>query len=577
MQADDRQRWSAGLPWAALGGAALGAADAVRVGVGHRLGLGAPGWAGLSGAAVLPSAGAALLLALLLAWRPWTRDRWTAVLLGAAPSAALLSAVTVQELPGVPEQAVLPTAAGLGLLAGIAVARLLRGLRALRVILAAVVLGAPVLAGQTGRVLLSPGVSGGADHPDLLLVTVDGLRPDRLDAPGELPSLARLAAEGTRLEALVAPGSAPDRAADDLLHARPVAGGVGDAEGLLQGLVDAGYVVGVFLPRPWDLPALAPAQVLDDDPGWPVGVGRTLLGRTLARAGVLQPARSRRADEVAARALRFLGRRGGRRAAWVHLEDPLPPYAPVAPFDVRFDPGRDPAAPGARPLGDRAAMDPGHAGALDALTDVAWVRGRYLAEVAAVDAAVGSLLAAVDAEGGSGGTLVVLAGLRGSALDDGPVWFGAGGPLRPARVDVPGVLRWPGHVPTGGRVRSPAELADLGATVRDLLGLPLGTSTAPSLRATYEDRGLARSVARAVEGPSALVRTRGAFLWWTPEGGWAARRAGTEVTAWTPARLGELVDALPGDRPAPSPAELDALRSALLPPVPAPGVFVEDP
>ncbi|MBP7148135.1 MAG: sulfatase [Acidobacteria bacterium] len=140
---------------------------------------------------------------------------------------------------------------------------------------------------------------------------------------------------------------------------------------------------------------------------------------------------------------------------WVHYFDPHWPYHPPAPYDTMFPADKD---------------DP-----------VAHSLAAYDGEIRETDDAVARLLEHVDDE-----TLVIMVGDHGEEfMQHGWAWHDLH--LYEESVRVPLVVRWPGHLPAGLRLRGPVELADLMPTLLDLLGLRLlpgmtGISLVPAMR-----------------------------------------------------------------------------------------------
>lgn len=560
--------------WAAAvaGGALVGLADALYVIGAGRLGLGGVGIFVLLLCDVLSGALIAALPGLLGALVPSVRatGAGSAVLWGAALTALVALVPEARPwweplTPGVRAGAALAVVA---LLAGLlrAAGRWHRGRDILAVGLF-LALFAGVL-GTRRQVPLGPPVS--LDAPNLVLVTVDGVRFDHTDGRRfPVPAFERLSSAGTRFDLLVAPGSPGEVAVADLLLARPDASAppapvsadgeaaVGVA-GLAARMHEAGFTTAAFLGGRLDVPEDPVWDVVDADASFPKGIERTLLARLFPT----EPA-PRRAGDVVDRALRFVGSRSGGFFVWIHLTDPLPPFDPPAPYDVRFDDGRSATSGEGETLGARGVLAP-EASGYAAVRDPAWLVARYGGEVAYLDAQVGRLLDGLDEAGWSGTTLVALVGVAGQHLDDGDGWFGRGRGLDDALLHVPAAMRLPGRVPVGEVIRTPVALGDLGATFLDLVGLPPSpTGQAPSLKATIEGRGIARRHAVARDGQARAVRIGGALIAWSPDLGWTAQRiddVAPEPGAWTRERVHDLVARLPGASEVPPPDEATVTR-----------------
>ncbi len=265
--------------------------------------------------------------------------------------------------------------------------------------------------------------------PDIVLVTIDTLRDDRV-GPRLTPALAGLAARGTRCTRAwtVAPLTLPAHAS--LMTAtRPPRHGVrlngvhrlGDGLPTLAGVLrEAGY----------DNAAFVGAYVLDRRFGLDNGfhtyddqVPRTPEASTRLEA-------ERKAEVVVDRALAWMAdpvRAGARpRFLWVHLYDPHAPYDPPAAYLARA---------GGRP---------------------------YDGEIAYADAQVARLLEAIAAAGRTERTLIAVAGDHGESLGEhGEATHGM--LLYEPAVRVPVILAGPG-VPAGAH-DTPVSLIDLAPTL----------------------------------------------------------------------------------------------------------------
>ena len=310
-------------------------------------------------------------------------------------------------------------------------------MRGLLLAVAALATGLPVLA-SGGKARPAPA----SDRPNVLLVTVDTLRPDALGwvaGVNETPALDALALEGARFPAAVSevPLTLPSHASilTGLLPRRHGVRDNGqvlrrDVRTLAEILRESGYATGavvsgyplrrVFgLDRGFD-------RYEDDLPAGPEGWKERTASETvrLALAWV-----------AAAKAPWFL---------WVHFYDPHDPYEPP-----------------------RAFWRPGS-------------RGAYDGEVAYVDHEFGRLRDALP----TGRTLTLLAADHGESLGEhGEATHGFF--VYDSTILVPVVIHLPGAV-RPARWEEPARLIDLMPTALDLLGLKTpsgldGVSLAPLL------------------------------------------------------------------------------------------------
>ncbi|HVR71128.1 MAG TPA: sulfatase-like hydrolase/transferase [Vicinamibacteria bacterium] len=275
------------------------------------------------------------------------------------------------------------------------------------------------------------------ERPNLLLVTIDTLRADRVGAYGyaaaATPNLDRLAAGGVRFENAQAavPLTGPSHATIFTGQYPPVHGvrdnvafRLGTQHPTLAGLLrDRGYrtaaVVGAF-------PVAS---------GFGFGQGFDHFSEELHESPAGGQGAERPAREVADAALEWLSKPGrGPFFLWVHFYDPHDPYTPPAPFRERF--------------ADRP----------------------YDGEVAYADAELGRILEAVGASGEEDRTLVV-------ALADHGEGLGEHGEsthallLYESTLRVPFIAAGPG-VPAGRVVRARVGAVDVLPTVLGLMGMP---------------------------------------------------------------------------------------------------------
>ena len=180
--------------------------------------------------------------------------------------------------------------------------------------------------------------------PNLILITVDTLRADRLGSYGyskiQTPHIDSLAAQGVRFETVVAqaPLTLPSHSSI-LTGTYPMFHQVRDNVGyrlenskrtLAEVLKEAGYKTGAFVGA-YVLSAKFGLNqgfdVYDDD------FGKRQNGGGIVNLNHLE----RPAAEVISRAVQWIGgQRNGPFFAWIHLYDPHDPYDPPAPFNTRF-------------------------------------------------------------------------------------------------------------------------------------------------------------------------------------------------------------------------------------------------
>lgn len=275
-----------------------------------------------------------------------------------------------------------------------------------------------------------PAPEGATSPPNVLLITVDTLRPDALGwvaGRNATPAIDRLAATGYRFPAAVTPLPLTQPA-----HAS-----------LLTGLLPRRHGVrsnGLLLSQ--DIPTLG--HVLQQH-GYTTGA--FVGGFPLAAEGGLdggfdhydddfsesQPeALERRAADTVAAALSWRREVDGPWFLWLHFYDPHDPYEPPPGFS------------GSGP------------------------RGAYDGEVRAVDAAIGQLLAGLGAPHRE--VLTVFTADHGESLGEhGESTHGFF--IYESTMAVPLVISWPNHV-APGESREAVRLWDVAPTVLELLDLP---------------------------------------------------------------------------------------------------------
>jgi arylsulfatase A-like enzyme len=150
--------------------------------------------------------------------------------------------------------------------------------------------------------------------------------------------------------------------------------------------------------------------------------------------------------------------------AFLNYYDAHEPYLPPAPFDKRF------AYPGKRETywfdTDRAER---HKNQSRAASAVRPQLGAYDGAIAYLDEQIGDLFDELDHRGLLENTLVVITSDHGEEFAEHGE-YGHIQNLYTSTIQVPLIITWRGHVPTGVIVREPVSLRDLPATVMSLIG-----------------------------------------------------------------------------------------------------------
>lgn len=272
---------------------------------------------------------------------------------------------------------------------------------------------------------------------NLLLISIDTLRPDRLGCYGAqrpaTPNIDRVAAEGVLFESCtsVAPLTLPAHSSL-LTGTNPFAHGVRDNAGFLLApeneslaelLAAQGYRTGA------EIAAAVLNREFALDQGF-AGYGDVRGARPAGRP----PERS--AEEIADAALAFLAPRDDKPFfLFVHFFDPHLPH--TAPQAFR----------------------------------TAYPEDGYAAEIAYVDAQIGRLLDALRASGRAQDTAVIITSDHGESLGQHQERT-HGLFVYDATLSIPLLIRAPGVFPAGRRVAAQARIIDVAPTAAALLGAP---------------------------------------------------------------------------------------------------------
>jgi choline-sulfatase len=291
---------------------------------------------------------------------------------------------------------------------------------------------------------LSPAQRGTERRPNILLITLDTTRADRMgflgSTRGLTPSLDALARESivfTRAYAQ-APITTVSHATI-LTGTFPPFHRVNDFGAPLPASVP--YLSDLLHQHGYRTAAFVGSLILDPRNGTAPGFDRGFdvydAGYRLRRPGEDRyHTLERRGDEVLARALTWLAsERAGPFFLWVHFYDPHDPYDPPADLKLRFA-----SAP-------------------------------YDGEIASIDRLAGKLLDTLRAASVLDQSVIVVCADHGEALGDhGEDTHGLF--LYDATLHVPLVVRLPGRRGAGARVDSRVRLADVAPTILEAIGVP---------------------------------------------------------------------------------------------------------
>ncbi len=406
---------------------------------------------------------------------------------------------------------------------------------------------------------------------NILWIVVDTTRNDRVGAKGVTPAIDKLAARGTRFPAAFSQGPSTMVSVSSYMSGRyPLSTGMD---------FDVFNRETNWHPCSPELTTLA--EVLKTKGYKTVGyTANKLLSRGIQwDLGVHQGFDTWTSGDDAAVTTQALGSleqlKGGPFLLYVHLMGPHHPNPQLPGFEGRRGPAPVPPIEAVDHVYGKVnkgqmSLTPAQEGHLRKLYDDAlWE----------ADGRVGQILAALDAKGLGGKTLVVLTSDHGESLGEQhngkPVW-GHGHALTRDLLEVPLVLAGPG-VPVGkGQAGQVAELVDLNPTLIDLLGIPqeaawgwqgsplvgknqVKGTTALASRGVSPNRQLAgRDLSQRVE----FVET--AKRWWTwsidgsPEGAQKPTPAGPAQAAMQSLLQTHWDNARPPGSPAPTSGDVDA-------------------
>ncbi len=312
-------------------------------------------------------------------------------------------------------------------------------------------------------------------RPHVVLISIDTLRPDHLGCYGyerqTSPNIDRLAREGTRYTRAYSPTSWTLPAHMSMFTSQTPShhGIVEDRYALGQ---DATTLAEVIQAGGYDTAAITSWIYVGRKFGFDQGFAHfeelAQPQRRAAASGTgASPART-----TTDAAIRWLQRpRENPAFLFVHYFDPHMNYEPPPPYDIMFDADYRGDADGsytwAKPFIAAFQSEPR---AIDA-RDREHMLALYDGEIAYTDAHVGRLLDAVDRELGLDNCIVVLTSDHGEEFGEHGSLEGHGWTLYDEVLNVPLIVRWPGHVAAGRAVDDPVTLVDLGPTVLDLLKL----------------------------------------------------------------------------------------------------------
>jgi arylsulfatase A-like enzyme len=348
--------------------------------------------------------------------------------------------------------------------------------------------GGPVVQGEPRGLWADPVLTGRSGRPNLLLLTVDALRPDHLSAYGyerdTSPNLEVLVKEGVRFAKVRSQGTKTWVSMTSLLTGRYPAGArvrdrgenlPADVPTLAELLEAQGYEtfaggdVGLFGLN--DFSPFGDEDVADRDPGKKQYAVLPQLEQWLPRFS-----------------------RGG-AFVWLHMEQPHYALTPFEPhrynpgYAGRFRDGYSQAEHNAN--GFSKQVTPAEQRQIVALYD---------ASIRDADTEIGTLIRALKKAGAYENTLIVIAADHGENLGEHGMTLEHASPWESV-LRVPLIMAWPGHLKGGQVVTGGAQLIDVVPTVLALLGLPAVETDGRDLSPALHGQVLAEVDSYADEDP----------------------------------------------------------------------------
>jgi len=326
---------------------------------------------------------------------------------------------------------------------------------------------------RTAALLAWAGLLHATERPNILLLTVDSFRPDRLGCYGYrsayTPNIDRLAGKGVLFTRAFSTASWTNASLISML--------TGLYPGV-HGVERRGVSVPKALVTPQEVMAAAGILVPEINYLFPMP-NYTNLGFT----------RNSIRDVP-----RFLVEyQDSTFFAWYHYHGPHLPYNPPERCLKRFLPGKIPESRALAAVMENVLMPGGEFSFGEAEQKL--VNALYDAEVAAQDEEIGRALKVLDSLGLAEKTIVVLSADHGEELFDHG-WLGhastsLNGTLFDELIRIPLIISWPSRLPAGKRVEEMAQAVDLMPTLFELAGLewlgPLqGKSLLPLMKSREE-------------------------------------------------------------------------------------------
>jgi len=327
-------------------------------------------------------------------------------------------------------------------------------------------------------------------RPDVLLITIDTLRADRLGSYGfrlpTSPAIDRLAGQGVVFERAIAGASFTAASHASIMASRYTREHTIGYENGTTRLQDITTLAEILQRDGYQTAAFVGNLVLDHSSG--LDRGFAVYDDELTDAEPNRPYFFERiAEKTTRRAIRWLqDRDAGPFFLWVHYQDPHGPYTPPPDFAGRFPPQSTPEEKMLPFLSGDAGLNgiPAYQ-EIEGIHRPSIYEARYAEEIAYADHWIGRLLAQVDAAASEAGAIVALTADHGESLGEEGRYFMHGNSTKPDQAHVPLILRAPGLA--AGRRPELVHHVDIMPTILELVGLEIppklsGIALGPVLR-----------------------------------------------------------------------------------------------
>ena len=323
-----------------------------------------------------------------------------------------------------------------------------------------------------------PGSRGGPDRPNVVLLTIDTLRPDHLSCYGydrrTSPFIDVLARRGVLFrQVITAAGRTVQSFPSILTGVYPMVHGLRHEAQSHEILESRLTLTSVLASRGYESFAVTQGLHVGLHRGFDLYDPDVYLNEQGEE--VYLPTRDDR--QASGKAIGWLRRRAESETPfflWMRYNAPHWPYEAPEAITEMFDPDYA----GAHTFNEETAPGVERGDLIFGLTslpdrEIEHAVAHYDAEIAYADAAVGELLKVLEEMGMLAKTIIVLTSDHGESLGEHDYFFEHGAYLYEASVRVPLIVTAPWALPAGGDVEAQVRTIDIVPTVLDLAGIPI--------------------------------------------------------------------------------------------------------